>query len=599
MIFIRFLAALLFLSAAAPALAQTPASVQFGRSQASSPANLGAYDNSSSRVLIPLGLINDTAHTFQLTVPVQYQIIDPRSFGAVCDGSTNDTAPLNSLLASFTGIEVRIPQGKSCYSATGITVPSGARLVGQAFNSEDPTLFTGGSRMKCPQNISTPCVTIGSGNIGANSASLEGVIVQGVGSATLTQGIGVKVDGVFGVTLRDVMAYNFYQGYYLNSYNQAGIGAVLDDINTGAIKDAHLVIDSWPEVHITNGRFGVVGGNDLGADTYIRFQQKNNTNLSGAANTFTCVSCQFNESGTNSVTNAFEFVNNQNTLDGTSEYKFIGGHLEHVLNGFYSDSTWTSITQLYSVGSEWTINGGAGQLFNFNAATAINALHFTANHIGGKVTLQNAQISNSSSQDIFTDNSITGAASFQGNGTGGHLTLVGNDFGGGLSIGGIGWTSLSLVGNTGISGLATGPLIPNSTLVEMGPNEGLAIAGPGSTLSDIIFANTSLGTDGKVVRLVMGTGGFALQFQTDNLATANSILLCPRSAALATDCVFGEPVSGPAYTIAGLPTCGSSAIGFAYVTNGVASPAYNAVPSTTGSTVDPVFCNGGGSWTYH
>ena len=133
-------------------------------------------------------------------------------YGAKCDGSTDDTAALNNALAATTGVEVVLPQGKSCYSSTGITVPSGARLTGQAFNSEDPTLFTGGSRIQCPQNIANPCVTIGSGNVGANSASMQGVIVQGLGAATLTQGIGVKIDGVFGATLRDVMVYNFYDG---------------------------------------------------------------------------------------------------------------------------------------------------------------------------------------------------------------------------------------------------------------------------------------------------------------------------------------------------------------------------------------------------
>ena len=59
------------------------------------------------------------------------------------------------------GVEVVLPQGKSCKSFTGITVPSGARLVGQAFNSEDPTLFSKTSRFtKCllhAVHLSRPC----------------------------------------------------------------------------------------------------------------------------------------------------------------------------------------------------------------------------------------------------------------------------------------------------------------------------------------------------------------------------------------------------------------------------------------------------------
>ena len=53
------------------------------------------------------------------------------------------------------------------------------------------------------------------------------------------------------------------------------------------------------------------------------------------------------------------------------------------------------------------------------------------------------------------------------------------------------------------------------------------------------------------------------------------------------------------FTIGTLPTCNSAATGDkAYVSNGVASPTYNATVSTTGTSNDPVFCNGT-NWTYH
>jgi hypothetical protein len=53
------------------------------------------------------------------------------------------------------------------------------------------------------------------------------------------------------------------------------------------------------------------------------------------------------------------------------------------------------------------------------------------------------------------------------------------------------------------------------------------------------------------------------------------------------------------HTIAALPACVALNTGaFDYVTNGVASPTYYATVSTTGSTADPVFCNGS-NWVYH
>jgi hypothetical protein len=53
------------------------------------------------------------------------------------------------------------------------------------------------------------------------------------------------------------------------------------------------------------------------------------------------------------------------------------------------------------------------------------------------------------------------------------------------------------------------------------------------------------------------------------------------------------------YTVGTLPSCGSGTKGgFAYVTNGVSSPTYGGVVSTTGANTSPVFCDGS-NWTYH
>jgi hypothetical protein len=57
-------------------------------------------------------------------------------------------------------------------------------------------------------------------------------------------------------------------------------------------------------------------------------------------------------------------------------------------------------------------------------------------------------------------------------------------------------------------------------------------------------------------------------------------------------------VATAGYTIGGLPTCNSAAIGRrAYVSNGVTSPSFLGTVSTTGAVVAPVFCNGT-SWVY-
>jgi hypothetical protein len=60
-----------------------------------------------------------------------------------------------------------------------------------------------------------------------------------------------------------------------------------------------------------------------------------------------------------------------------------------------------------------------------------------------------------------------------------------------------------------------------------------------------------------------------------------------------------DQVSIGTTTIGGLPTCNSKSRGLqGSVSNGVASPTYGGAVSTTGSTWDPVICNGT-SWMYH
>ena len=55
---------------------------------------------------------------------------------------------------------------------------------------------------------------------------------------------------------------------------------------------------------------------------------------------------------------------------------------------------------------------------------------------------------------------------------------------------------------------------------------------------------------------------------------------------------------GKAVAIGSLPVCGAAVVGYATVTDGIASPTYMQAVSATGSSKRPVFCDGT-SWTYH
>ncbi len=79
-------------------------------------------------------------------------------------------------------------------------------------------------------------------------------------------------------------------------------------------------------------------------------------------------------------------------------------------------------------------------------------------------------------------------------------------------------------------------------------------------------------------------------------ATGTNNTLCANTAFVQKSI---DPLKVPQTVIASLPACASAADGELYeVTNGVASPSYNAAVSATGTTHDLAFCNGT-AWTYH
>lgn len=87
-------------------------------------------------------------------------------------------------------------------------------------------------------------------------------------------------------------------------------------------------------------------------------------------------------------------------------------------------------------------------------------------------------------------------------------------------------------------------------------------------------------------------GNVACQLTNFSSDDANDPLTMPPT-------LNGPPLALQTYAIAGLPTCNSGTQGrLAYVSNGVASPSYNATVSTTGAALQMVWCNSA-NWTYH
>jgi hypothetical protein len=101
------------------------------------------------------------------------------------------------------------------------------------------------------------------------------------------------------------------------------------------------------------------------------------------------------------------------------------------------------------------------------------------------------------------------------------------------------------------------------------------------------------------VPVVTSTSPYTITYKTvPNTSLANSA-----TTVNGQTCTLGSTCTVPAltpnsYLIGSLPTCSTNTGLLAYVTNGEASPTFNATVSTTGSANQLVWCNGT-NWTYH
>jgi hypothetical protein len=105
---------------------------------------------------------------------------------------------------------------------------------------------------------------------------------------------------------------------------------------------------------------------------------------------------------------------------------------------------------------------------------------------------------------------------------------------------------------------------------------------------NVLLTGNGTTTPNKTIRVISG------HFQVENSAYTASIFDLSDAGQATTNFLNLTAVA-----IASLPACATGTAGlYATVNNGVSSPTYMGAVSTTGTTTDPVFCNGTG-WVYH
>lgn len=381
-----------------------------------------------------------------------------RDFGAVGDGTTDDLAAFNAALAAASGQNqcvVRV-EGRCNYRLSGgIVIPENVTLAGdECFPGNPPT----GTVLLFDNSVPT-CVTL-QGSAANKTNGLRRLVIQRAAGAPPAGSIGLRVNLTYNSFAEDVFVYNHAKGFAWDDSGTDGIGFRATRIFTGAISDAHLTFNRWPECVISDGRFGMSGSGDLGAETFIRLTGTPD-GLGGAPgpNTLLFRNCIFIESGAGAK-RFWQYQNMTMPIGDAVVYKITDCHIENVSTVlFESDAASLWFGRWSLVGNVFNCPGAAA--FDIDQDTLIYQGHMASN----QWFTDSFVINNTIKECSWVNNFFNSIVLLTGEtGQGSTLTLNGNYYNGGLTLGGD-WARLDVVGGI-INGTLTDTAI-NSYITEV------------------------------------------------------------------------------------------------------------------------------------
>lgn len=434
----------------------------------------------------------------------------------LCDGVHDDGPGLQAALRS--GRSRLVLPDTTCRSSIPLVGPSNADITidGSAFGPGNPPV---GSGITCDAGVS-PCLTVGGSN---KTATLSRLIVKGGGGGD----IGLLVKDSYNPVLTDVMVYNFARCYRWEAHQATGLG--LGGMNmrlfSGACRDAHLDIDSWPELRIEESRFGMNGLGDDAANTYVRIEGSTTVAFSGP-NSISFLHNQFNQ-GSLLVHHGVEFVNlKPGAPYGPDIFRFEHNHLEAMDQAvIYSDASWRRIHDLDF--SDNTVFSNPSAFLRLNAATSLETPVISYNNlqVADFIYAPHTQMN----QFLFEGNvlnarmQITGPAHSQ-------LSLRGNTFTHGLKLNGFNGGVLEVTGGAVFGGFDEAGLATALSKIVMVPGQTFEVVNPagiGTSISgtvnvgadlnanrvqaiqDVVVGRTLslLSSDGSVTPVIVGPSG--------------------------------------------------------------------------------------------
>lgn len=452
------------------------------------------------------------------------------------DMATAIQAALNSNAA------VKIPNGTYRVSS-GITIPSNTVMQSDGLAATSPP--NTGAIIICDLAV-TPCVTVGGASANNGAVGLIGVTVTRAAGSIPAGSIGVLVQNVYNPTLSYINSVRHAIGFEFSADGiQYGISAQPDHLYTGAITDTHVFMLSWPELRITQSRFGHNGGVDVACASYMRISGGSTSNASAGPNTLYLTNTQFNQGGGATCTNWIQFINQTpSSIANIAEWAFSNVHVEAVGTQYItSDATFTNLSRLRISNCHFT---AVVPFFALNAATTVNDWGLSNNYFGAGLTLA------PSSQINF-------------------LEINNNKFGAAVSITGVGNSSVVTSNNIYTSSLTYAGSFAH--LVSLGDSVSGAFADTSAAAYKLISnPSTGLSVNGsKVPRTVWGTISNATGCTVTAATGSSGITACTW-----TSNVLVAFTISPAYTT--IPVCQ------AIPTNQTVAMDMNN-PTTTGASI--------------
>ncbi|WP_156440637.1 hypothetical protein [Burkholderia sp. MSMB1072] len=319
-------------------------------------------------------LIWDQTTSTNPSTPIgQLSILD---YGARCDWNgttgTDDTAAINLAFtrALAQGISVvTAPSNGKSYCPNGIVVPTGICFQSEGFipsTSGTPSGFqivvSSGAAVACRLQ----------GNAGLGAAALKRMTITRVGVPAAGT-YGVYVDNGYNPIIEDVASIGHAIPWVWDG-TKGGISCSPLRIFSGYATDAHVLVNSWPELRPAQCRFGSNGLIDVACNAYVRF-----TGGGSGPNTAMFDNCQFNqgESGDNIIGTFLDFVNfgsGQGQIIG--QFNFSNCHVEQAQHAIRTDSTVSILDNLQITDTRFQDNNnvsGSAEFWALNAATKLQS----------------------------------------------------------------------------------------------------------------------------------------------------------------------------------------------------------------------------------